>query len=184
MRRVRIGAIGCGVIDSKHVELAAARPDIHVVAVADVRRDVAQAVAAKYNVQRVYGAAEELLADKEVQGVVLAMPTCARFKLGLKTLVAGKHLLTEKPVAMSTAEVYRLIEARGNLIAGCCSCRLRSQPSTPPAIEALQAGKLGDPRPALPCHLGPGRENRCSLRALAPEPLAQRRRHPRELGLL
>jgi predicted dehydrogenase len=146
MRRIRIGVIGCGVIGSKHVELASACPDIDVAAVADVRRDVAQAVAKKHGVKHVYGSAEELLADKDVQGVVLAMPTCLRLELGLKAFAAGKHLLTEKPVAMSAAQVYRLIEARGSLIAGCCSCRLRSQPSTRPAIEALQAGKLGDLR--------------------------------------
>jgi len=146
MRRVKLGVIGCGVIGASHVECAAGSPDIELLAVADLRREVAAELAKKHNVPRVYGPAEELLADRDVEGVVLAMPTCHRYDLALKAFAAGKHVLTEKPVAMSAAQVLRLIEARGDRVAGCCSSRYGFLATAQLAADAVAAGKLGDIR--------------------------------------
>jgi predicted dehydrogenase len=140
---VKLGVIGCGVIGQKHVQMAAEAPAIDVVAVADLRADVARDVAARFHVATVYNDAEALLADARVEAVVLALPACDRTRLALRAFEQGKHVLTEKPVAMDTSEVRQLIRARGDLIAGCCSSRFHFYESARIATSVIGSGVLG-----------------------------------------
>ena len=146
MQPVRLGIIGCGVIGRTHARVAAASALLTPVAVADVRLPAAQEVAAQFGVARAYDSAGALLADPEVEAVVLALPTAGRADLALQALAAGKHLLVEKPVAMHAAEVRRLIAARGDLVAGCCSSRMRGLPSAEVATTFVTSGALGNLR--------------------------------------
>ena len=113
MGRLQLGIIGCGVIGSVHARSAAESEQIELVAVADVQRELAEKTAAAHGVETVYNEGAALLADARVEAVVLALPASFRIELGLEALRAGKHLLTEKPVARSAAEVRQLIAAQG-----------------------------------------------------------------------
>jgi predicted dehydrogenase len=146
LERVRIGVIGCGAIGQTHVDSAAASPEIELVAIADLREDVLKSFADKHGVEAAYGEGEELLGDDRVEGVVLAMPAHVRTELGLKVLASGKHLLTEKPVAMNAGEVRQLLDAKGDLVAGCCSSRFRFLPHAEEATAFVASGALGDLR--------------------------------------
>lgn len=143
MNPVKLGVIGCGVIGSRHVAAAAASPIIDLVAVADLRTEVAQAIAIQHGVAIVYGPAEELLADNNIEAVVLAMPAHIRTELALKAFAQGKHVLTEKPVAMNAAEVRQLLAAQGDLIAACCSSRYHFLSATKTVTEFLAGNPLG-----------------------------------------
>jgi predicted dehydrogenase len=118
-------------------------PEATVVAVTDLRGDVARDVAFTYAVERVHATADDLFADPDIEGVVLALPAAARTNLALRAFARGKHVLTEKPVAMHAGDVAELIEARGDLIAGCCSSRLRALPSCVAAADLIASGALG-----------------------------------------
>lgn len=113
MESVRLGIIGCGVIGQRHLAAAAAWPGISLVAVADLREAVARETAVRFGVGQAYTDADALLADREIEGVVLALPARDRAALALRAFAAGKHVLTEKPVALDAGEVERLIAARG-----------------------------------------------------------------------
>ncbi len=143
MKPVWLGVIGCGVIGRRHVETGARSPLIDVVAVADLREEVAREVAGQFGVGRVYADGEDLLKDPEVEAVVLALPARWRTDLALHAFARGKHALIEKPVAMNAGEVRRLIAARGALTAGCCSSRFRSFESARVVAEFLATGALG-----------------------------------------
>ncbi len=159
MDPVRLGVIGCGVIAQRHLKAAkaAASPQIEVVAVADVREEVARQTAAAFGVPAVYTDANALLKDKRVEAVVLAVPAAPRLKLALKAFARGKHVLTEKPVAMNSREVKKLIAARGGLVAGCCSSRMRFLPSAEATAKYIASGALGTIR-AVQCRcIGPDR---------------------------
>jgi predicted dehydrogenase len=69
-----------------------------------------------------------------------------RTALGVQALQRGKHLLTEKPVAMNAAEVRQLIDARGDRVAACTSSRLRFLPSAKAITEFIATGALGELR--------------------------------------
>jgi UDP-N-acetyl-2-amino-2-deoxyglucuronate dehydrogenase len=146
MEPVRLGVIGCGVIGSSHIEAAAASDLIDLVAVADLREDVAKTLATKHGVANVYKQGKELIKDAGVEAVILAMPACVRAELGVSAFRAGKHVLTEKPVAMNTGEVHALIAARGNLVGGCCSSRFRFPESAGVVTEFIASGVLGELR--------------------------------------
>jgi predicted dehydrogenase len=87
--------------------------------------------------------AAELLGDPEVDAVVLALPACARTALALEAFRRGKHVLTEKPVAMNAAEVERSISAQGSRVAACCSSRYRFTEAARAAEAFFRTGALG-----------------------------------------
>ena len=112
MKPVKFGIIGCGVIGTVHLK------SVHEVAnvdVADVRAEVVWETARTYQVEAAYTDADELLADSNVEAVVLARPAHVRTELALRALQRGKHVLTEKPVAMNAEEVRRMMAAQGRL---------------------------------------------------------------------
>jgi len=143
MAPVRLGIIGCGVMGRVHVTHATSSPDIEVAAVADLREKRAAALAEEFGVPRVHADGDALIDDPEIDAVVLALQTNLRTYLALRAFARGKHVLTEKPVAMSAVEVERLIEARGDLVAACCSSRFRFYPSAQAITDFIATGALG-----------------------------------------
>jgi predicted dehydrogenase len=152
MEPVRLGIIGCGVIGRVHLGTARQSSLLQIVAVADMREQAAREVAAQFGIPAAYTDASALLDDPRVEAVVLALPAAARTSLGLHAFTKGKHVLTEKPVAMNAGEVRRLIAARGDLIAGCCSSRYRLLPSAQAVTAFIATGALGDIR-AVHCRV-------------------------------
>lgn len=146
MKPVKYGVIGCGVIGPTHMKPAATCDLLDLVAVADIIPERAQKAATEHNVPRVYGEGLELIADPDIELVVLGLPTCHRRELALAAFAAGKHVLTEKPVAMSAREVDELIAARGNLKAACCSSRYTFITHHAVAAEFIASGALGELR--------------------------------------
>jgi predicted dehydrogenase len=140
---VRFGIIGCGVIGRYHAEAAAGSVNIELLAVADLRPGVAQEIADLHGVPRVYSDAESLIGDEDIEAVVLAMPAHIRTGLALKAFAAGKHVLTEKPVAMNSGEVEELIAAKGDLVAACCCSRYQFLDATRKVTSFVASGALG-----------------------------------------
>lgn len=151
MEPVRIGVIGCGVIGQHHLKAAKASPLVSLLAVADVRPEALERAAREFSVPRAYSSGEALLDDREVEAVVLALPTCWRTPLALKAFSAGKHVLTEKPVAMNADEVEQMILAKGSLVGACCSSRYRFLESSDAAERFVATGALGEIH-AVRCH--------------------------------
>lgn len=146
MQPVKYGVIGCGVIGPTHMKPAATTDILDLVAVADLIPERAQKAAADYNVPKVYGPGLDLIADPEIELVVLALPTCHRKELALAAFAAGKHVLTEKPVAMNAGDVADLIAARGQLKAACCCSRYRFITHHQVAADFIASGALGELR--------------------------------------
>jgi predicted dehydrogenase len=143
MEPVKLGVIGCGVIGTFHLSAASKSPLIDLVAAADLIDDKVKKAAEQYNVKKTYKEGLDLINDPEVEAIVLAFPTCGRLKLALKAFEKGKHVLTEKPVAMSAGDVKQMIKARGDLIAGCCSSRYRFIEGAQVVTDFVASGALG-----------------------------------------
>lgn len=143
METVRIGVIGCGHMGRRHVDCANKHPAAQVVAVADPVGERAEELAEAQNVPKTYPNGAALIEAPDIDAVTLALPTCGRTDLALKALANGKHVLTEKPVAMNAAEVREMIAAKGDLIAGCCSSRARHLESSKRVTELIATGVLG-----------------------------------------
>jgi len=143
MEPVRLGVIGCGVIGPHHLSAASKSPSIDLVAIADLIEDKVKKAAEQYNPKKTYLNGLDLINDPDVEAVVLAFPTCGRFKMAMEAFAKGKHVLTEKPVAMNANQVKQMIEARGSLIAGCCSSRYRFIEGAKIVTDFVASGALG-----------------------------------------
>jgi myo-inositol 2-dehydrogenase/D-chiro-inositol 1-dehydrogenase len=109
---VRIGVIGAGGMGSLHVRLLASEVvGAELVAVADVELARAAALAREVGVDGVHGDGIELIAEPDVEAVVVASSPEAHEVLVLACLEAGKPVLCEKPLATSPEAGRRIVEA-------------------------------------------------------------------------
>ena len=146
MKQVKMGVIGCGVIGSRNLADAMASDLIDVVAAADLRVERREWAEAQ-GVPRVYEQGRELLDnDPDVEAVIVAFPAAARSAMVLRAFARGKHVLTEKPVAMNAREVQTMIATKGSLVGGCLSSRMRMCESAAAATRLVASGVLGDLR--------------------------------------
>ncbi len=140
---LNIAIIGCGVIAQHHMRGLAKLTNARAAAVCDLRPEFAKKTAEEFGIDRWSTNATELFEDPEIDAVILALPATARTALALEAFKNGKHVLTEKPVAMNAAEVRTMIAAQGDLIGACCSSRYHSFASSKAAHDFIQKGGLG-----------------------------------------
>ena len=81
-----------------------------VQAIASRSKDAAEKVAERFHIPRAYGSYEELLTDPEIDAVYIPLPNHLHVPWSIKAIQAGKHVLVEKPVALSSEEARRLLD--------------------------------------------------------------------------
>jgi predicted dehydrogenase len=107
---VKLGIIGAGAIARSGYEGFSKSQKAEVVAICDRNTGRREAFAREYGVPRTYAEASELLADKDIQGVYVALPNVFHVPVSKAALEAGKHVILEKPFAMNYAEAAQLQE--------------------------------------------------------------------------
>ncbi|MCK5327878.1 MAG: Gfo/Idh/MocA family oxidoreductase, partial [Candidatus Latescibacteria bacterium] len=116
MKKIKTGVIGTGFIGPVHVEALRRLGFVEVAALAEAGRELAQEKAAQLSVDKAYGDYRELLADPEIQVVHNCTPNFMHFEITRAALLAGKHVVSEKPLAMTSeesAELVRLAKEKG-----------------------------------------------------------------------
>ena len=78
-------------------------PEANLVAICDIRLEVAQAVAEENGIQRVVQDYHELLADPKIEAVLIATSTPTHAAIMKDAAAAGKHIFCEKPLALDLA---------------------------------------------------------------------------------
>ncbi|MBX3749385.1 MAG: Gfo/Idh/MocA family oxidoreductase [Opitutaceae bacterium] len=149
-RKIQIAFAGVGGMgQAAHLRnYATLRDDCEVVALAELRPQLAQAVARKYNVPRVYGTIEEMLAKEKVDAIVASQQFTRHGIVVTEVAKAGVPIFTEKPIAASVAVGERIVAAvaaaKTWLMVG---YHKRSDPATEYArktiAELKQSGELG-----------------------------------------
>lgn len=105
-----VGILGAGFFGAYHARAVAAVPDARLVAVCADEMPLAEAFAAEHR-GKPYGDHRALLDDKSVDAVAITAPHHLHCELTVAALQAGKHVLLEKPMALSVAECSRIIAA-------------------------------------------------------------------------
>ena len=142
-RSLRFGMIGCGSASLPVCEALAALPDVELVAVHDVNLDLAEDLGQRFGCRTVE-TLDDLLADPTVDVVYTAVPHSLLAPLTRKVLEAGKHVLTEKPLATSLEEVDRLITlAASRKLALGVFYEMRYAPAHALARELIRSGAIG-----------------------------------------
>jgi len=124
MRHVRWGILSTARIGVRRVLPALLRSQTgkaHAVASRDLAR--ARTVATQFNIPRVHGSYEALLADAEVDAIYIPLPNSLHMEWTVRAAQAGKHVLCEKPLGLTAAQAQTMVEAASR--AG-SSCKRRS----------------------------------------------------------
>lgn len=108
---IRVALFGCGWIQDFHAKGVSSHPEGEVVAVANHREETARAFAERYGIARVTTDWQALAADPGVDVAIVATPNALHAPQTIALLRAGKHVLVEKPMAISVAECDVMIEA-------------------------------------------------------------------------
>ncbi len=110
MRRIRAGIIGTGLIGPVHIGALKRMPYVDVHALADAGDDLAQKRAKDFDIPRFYGDADSLIADDQIDAVHICVPNHLHYPIAKKALLAGKHVICEKPLAVTAEEALELAE--------------------------------------------------------------------------
>jgi predicted dehydrogenase len=141
---VRVALFGCGWIQDFHARGVLAHGD-ELVAVANHREESARGFAERHGIPRVTTDWESLAADPEVDAAIVATPNALHAPQAIALLDAGKHVLVEKPMAITVAECDAMIAAadRGGarlMVAHCW--RFRDEVIA--VRDRIAAGDLGE----------------------------------------
>lgn len=141
---LKAGILGCGSIAwQRHAHEYSLNPDTELVGCFDLNPDRAAALAEKFHC-RVYATADELIADPSIDAVSVCVANAYHAENAVKALEHGKHVLSEKPMAVTLADCERMAAA-----AKTSGKRLlldhnqRLAPAHKKAKELLDSGALG-----------------------------------------
>ena len=105
------GIIGAGGIAVNHADGVKAHGGAQVVAVADSSAERCRAMADTYQIPKIYTDFRKLVADPEIDAVIVGLPNYLHLPVSLAALSAGKHVLLEKPIAMNYSEAQQIVNA-------------------------------------------------------------------------
>ena len=106
---MNIGMVGTGSIAHTMAKEFARLPTMPVVAVCSRNADTGIAMAHEFHIPKVYTEYDEMLADSEVELVYIATPNSLHFEQAKAALLAGKHVLCEKPIVPTAAQLDELL---------------------------------------------------------------------------
>jgi predicted dehydrogenase len=109
---LKVGVIGVGGIARTHMPGWAASEHAEVIAGSDIVDDVLQKWGKEYGVTRLTTRAEDLFADPDIDIIDINTPNMYHAPLAIAAMEAGKHVLCEKPLAPTPAEIRKMIETR------------------------------------------------------------------------
>lgn len=157
--RVGVGLVGAGNISTEYLRNLTSFPDLDVRFVADLDVARARAQATAFGVERA-GSPAELLRDETVELVVNLTVPAAHAEVDLSALEAGRHVWSEKPIALDRAAGRRILgaaDAAGRRIAGAPDTFLGT--GLQAARRYLESGAIGPARTALTLLQSPGPES-------------------------
>ena len=142
---VRWGILGAANIAVNKV-IPAMRASRLSVPVAIASRDIAKAraAAAALGIPRAYGSYDELIADTDVEAVYNPLPNHLHVPWSIRAAQAGKHVLCEKPIALSAAEARTLLAARNETNVQVAEAfMVRAHPQWKAVERVLASGRIG-----------------------------------------
>ncbi len=152
------GIVGTGYIAKTHLDALRTLPDVKVVAVADLDTERGEAFRMGYDIPKFYPSHTAMLADPAVQAIVIGIPNCFHARVAMDALAAGKHVICEKPLALTLedAEAMIALAKKNGLVLGYAE-ELCYVPKFVRAKELMESGGLGKPYLLRQCekHAGP-----------------------------
>jgi len=142
---IRLAMLGTGSIAQSHAGAAQSIADCEIVAVVNHRPESMAQFANAYNVPRQYATLDALIADGDIDAVIVGTPNALHAEQSIAALNAGIHVLLEKPMAMNATEARAILAASESSAAllQVAHC-LRFIPDLEALRELIAAGAIGD----------------------------------------
>jgi predicted dehydrogenase len=142
-----------GILGAAHIALNRVIPAMQqsanspVLAIASRDLKKAQTAAERLGIPRAYGSYEELIADPDIEAIYNPLPNHLHVPWSIKAAEAGKHVLCEKPLALSAAEVKQLLEVRDRTGVQIGEAfMVRTHPQWAAVRELIAEGRIGELR--------------------------------------
>lgn len=144
MRKVRFGIVGAGAIAQGYARAFQTCEEAEVLAVADVRKDAATALAEPFGCAS-FSSHQEMAERSNPEAVLICTPPDSHPEICLRFLEAKVPVLCEKPFAVNVAETIRVLEvARKNRVTITMASKFRYVPDVAEAKRIVDSGALGD----------------------------------------
>ena len=147
MKKLRWGVIGAGgIADRRTIPGMMLADNAELIAVMEINMELAEKCRAKWGCKRAYDNEAALLADPEIDAVYIASPVVLHAKQAMMAADAGKHILIEKPLAMTSEEGQKVVEyceSKGVRIAAGLMMRFGAYVMA--MKKAIADGKIGRP---------------------------------------
>ena len=144
MYNFNVAIIGAGFMGPVHAE-ALRRIGVNVVGILGVDNEETTRAAKNLNIPKAYNSFEEVMADKNVDAVHITTPNNRHFQMAKAALKAGKHVMCEKPLAMTTTQTAELVAlAKETGLAAGVNYNLRFYPLVLQAKEMVKTGEVGN----------------------------------------
>jgi len=145
MPPVNVAVIGSGFMGAAHIDGLRRVPGVNVVAIASVDAPRARELAEQFGIPHVFEDWRALLARDDVHAVHNCTPNNLHFEVNRALIQAGKHVLSEKPLTMTSAESTELVRlAREAGVVTAINFNYRGYPLVQQARGMVQRGELGD----------------------------------------
>src|SRR3984957_14606745 len=145
MQMLKTALIGTGFMGKVHAENLRRLGTVEIASVAGSSAERAQEFAKSIGVSRATGNYQELLEDSGIQAVHVVTPNALHYPICRAALLAGKHVLCEKPFTISLQQAHELIELAAHKgLANCIQHNLRYYPLVQQIRRMIEAGDLGE----------------------------------------
>jgi predicted dehydrogenase len=146
VKRIGMGIVGAGFVGPHHVDAVRRLGYVDVVAVAGSSQASAEKKAEALGARKAYGSYEALLNDPDVQVVHNATPNYLHYPVNAAAIAKGKHVISDKPLAMTAAEAKKLVEQATKAgIVHAVTFNYRGNPLVQQARNAIARGDIGKP---------------------------------------
>ena len=147
MEKIRFGVLSTAKIGHEKVIPAMQQSKYcEITAICSRNKNRAEEVALQMNIPRAYGTYEELLADPEIDAIYNPLPNNLHVQWSIKSLMAGKHVLCEKPIGMDAKDARKLLDASKQFpkLKVMEAFMYRHHPRWKRVVELVRSGKLGE----------------------------------------
>jgi len=144
MKRIGMGLVGPGFVGAHHIDAVRRLGFVDVVAIAASTEGSAQKKADAFGIPKAYGSYEALVADPDVHVVHNTTPNYLHVPVILAALARRKHVISDKPLAMTSADARRLLDAANDAgVVHAVTFNYRGNPLVQQAREMIASGELG-----------------------------------------
>lgn len=146
MKKTNIAVVGLGgIAQLVHLPILSKLNSVNIVAVSEVNKNRLKTVGNKFNVSNQYSDYKKMLAENDIDAVIIATPTKSHLEVSLEAINAGKHILIEKPIAVNYEEAKKINDAAKKAkVKAMVGMNFRFRPDAMLLKSMINGSELGD----------------------------------------